>query len=66
MMIYCNTTKSYIDDDLERTNFENYIKEHWDKKYHNFSIVDGDYYFGAMQDAWRVWLYARDFTYLSE
>jgi hypothetical protein len=65
MMIYSNVTNTYVDDDLERSKFENYIKTNWEKKYHNFSIVDDVYYFGAMQDAWRIWLFARDFVYLT-
>lgn len=65
MMIYCNTKNCYIDDDLERSKFEDYIRKNWDKKYHNFSIVNEQYYFGSMQDAWRVWLYARNYTYLT-
>ena len=40
----------------EKEYFEEFIKETWDKKYHNFSVTDeGTYYFSQMEDAWVTW-----------
>ena len=44
-----------ITEDFIRTQFEDYIKESWHKKHHNFSINDdGTYFYNAMQDSFEA------------
>ena len=53
--------------DKERKEFQNWIIGNWLPKYHNFSLKeDGEYYFGAMEDAWGVWLGARGFIEIKD
>ena len=42
----------------ERERFEEWIRENWAVKYHNFSRDENTnlYFYSAMQDAWDVWL----------
>jgi VCBS repeat-containing protein len=49
--------------EIERKEFEDWIKSNWDSMYHNFSIKkNGDYFYNAMEDAWAVWLGARGYV----
>lgn len=46
--------------DVLRIEFENWIKNNWDRKHHNFSVKDnGKYFYYSMQDAFDVWLGAK-------
>lgn len=45
----------------ERLRFQEWILNNWKPKYHNFSLKeDGKYYFDSMEDAWTLWLAAKN------
>ena len=45
----------------ERLRFQEWILNHWLPRYQNFSLKeDGKYYFNAMEDAWTLWLAAKN------
>ena len=49
--------------DIERKQFQEWISNNWSPKHHNFSLKEnGDYFYGAMEDAWGVWLGARGYV----
>ena len=51
--------------DVYRDEFEAWVRKNWDRKFHNFSVMDDNkYFYGAMQDAFDVWLGSKGMEYV--
>jgi hypothetical protein len=47
----------------ERSKFQDYIFRAWEPSKHNFSMDgDGFYVYRTMEDAWYLWLHARELS----
>jgi hypothetical protein len=48
---------------IERSKFQDYIFQSWDSSKHNFSMdEDGGYIYRVMEDAWWLWIHARELS----
>ncbi len=46
---------------IERKRFQYWVLNNWKAQHHNFSLKEnGSYFYIAMEDAWQVWLAAKN------